>query len=162
MIKNKKAKIISVAICFLIPIILTAAKPKPIFYSTYDNELIAVVIDGKLHFNRNKASNHFFAFDTWKQNNSEETGTPNKRIRCKKGLCIIQTENWSLAYTQKFMPLLKNISKLCAENDFLVSYLDITAGENCHAKILRGGFVMYKNGRIEYINSNRWWHNSPK
>jgi competence protein ComEC len=162
MIKNKKAKIISVAICFLIPIILTAAKPKPIFYSTYDNELIAVVIDGKLHFNRNKASNHFFAFDTWKQNNSEETGTPNKRIKCKKGLCIIQIENWSLAYTQKFMPLLKDISKLCAENDFLVSYLDITAGENCHAKILRGGFVMYKNGRIEYINSSRWWHNSPK
>ncbi len=162
MIKNKKAKIISVAICFLIPIILTAIKPKPVFYSTYDNELIAVVQDGKLHFNRNKASNHFFAFDTWKQNNNEETETPNKRIKCKKGLCIIQTENWSLAYTQKFMPLLNGVGKLCDENDFLVSYLNITADKNCNAKILRGGFVIYKDGRIEYINSSRWWHNSPK
>ncbi|MFA7188270.1 MAG: ComEC/Rec2 family competence protein [Alphaproteobacteria bacterium] len=162
MIKNKKAKIISVAACFLIPIILTTIKPKPIFYSTYDNELIAVVQDGKLHFNRNKASNHFFAFDTWKQNNNEETGTPNKRIKCKKGLCIIHTEKWSLAYTQKFIPLLNGVKKLCDENDFLVSYLDITAGEKCHAKVLRGGFVIYKNGNIEYINSSRWWHNSPK
>ncbi|NMA32611.1 MAG: ComEC family competence protein [Alphaproteobacteria bacterium] len=162
MIKNKKIKVISVAICFLIPIILTAIKPKPIFYTTHDNELIAVVLNGKLHFNRNKSSKHFFAFDTWKQNNFEKTGTPNKRIKCKKGLCLIQTEKWSLAYTQKFMPLLKNAEQLCIENDFLVSYLKIVDKNNCQAKILRGGFVIYKNGHIEYINSNRWWHNQPK
>ncbi len=162
MIKNKKIKFSLFAMLYLLAVILTITKPKPIFYASVDHELIAVVQNGQLHFNRNKSSNNYFAFDAWKQNNSEKTGTPNKRIKCDKGLCIIKTEKWSLAYTQKFKPLLNGIGKMCAENDFIVSYLNITADKNCHAKILHGGLMIYKSGRVEYIPANRWWHIRPK
>ena len=156
-----QARVCLIIFFFGIGIILTAAKPRPVFYATADHELIAVVQDGKLRFNRNKASSHYFAFDTWKLSNFEPAGTPNLRIKCEKGLCIIKTQNWSLAYTQKFMPLLNNMEKLCAENDFIVSYLNITDALNCKAEVLSGGFVIYKNGRVEYVTSNRYWHIRP-
>lgn len=160
-IKNRKIKFPLFAMLYLTSIILVATKPKPIFYASVNHELIAVVQNDELYFNRNKSSNNYFAFDAWKQNNFEKTGAPNKRIKCVKGLCIIQTEKWSLAYTQKFMPLLNSIGKMCAENDFIISYLDITADKNCHTKILHGGLVIYKSGRIEYVTANRWWHIRP-
>ncbi|MCL2749378.1 MAG: ComEC family competence protein, partial [Alphaproteobacteria bacterium] len=117
LIKNMKLKITTTTVCILLAVLVIWIKPKPVFYATADHEVIAVVIDNELHFNRNKASGNFFAFDTWKVSNFEPKGTPNKRIKCEKGLCLIKTENWSLAYTQKFMPLLNNMDKLCAEND---------------------------------------------
>jgi competence protein ComEC len=159
--KSKRAGIAAAAASFSLAFVFVAAKPRPIFYATADHELIAVVQDGELRFNRGKASNHHFAFDTWKQANFEPAGTPNKRIACKKGLCVVRTEKWSLAYTQKFMPLLNNMEKLCAENNFIVSYLDIDAPKNCKAEILRGGFVIYKNGKVERVTSGRWWHKKP-
>ena len=162
MIKNKKAKIISFISCFLISGILTAINPRPIFYATNDHELIAIVKNKHLYFNHKSWSNHYFTFDTWKQNNFEEIGTPNRKIKCKKGLCLIKTKNWSLAHTERFMPLLNNIEQMCAENDFIVSYLDINANENCNAKILHDGFMIYENGKIRYTITNRWWHNLPK
>ncbi|MCL2748949.1 MAG: ComEC family competence protein [Alphaproteobacteria bacterium] len=162
LVKNKKIKIIAIASCVLLSVIIIVAKPRPIFYTTADHELIAIVQDGKLYFNRNKASNHYFAFDTWKISNFEPTGTTNLRIKCEKGLCIIKTENWSLAYTQKFMPLLNHMEELCTENDFIASYLNITNASNCKAEILSKGFVIYKNGRVEYVIANRYWHIRPK
>lgn len=162
LIKNKKLKFPLFAVLYMLSVILTITKPKPIFYASANHELIAIIQNDELHFNRNKSSNNYFAFDAWKQNNFEKTGTPNKRIKCEKGLCIIQTEKWSLAYTQKFIPLLNNIGKMCNENDFIISYLDIDAGKDCHARILHGPLVIYKTGRVEYITANRWWHIRPK
>lgn len=55
---------------------------------------------------------------------------------------------------------MKNISGLCRDEniDYIVSYFDIDAPK-CNNKILRGGIVIYKSGRIKYIKSNRPWHN---
>jgi competence protein ComEC len=155
--KNKATKYFIAAGLALLSIILIAIKPKPVFYSTADNEVVAVVQDGALHFNRNKSSNNYFAFATWKRNNMEKDDTPNKRIKCYRALCIIQTKNWSLAYTEKFMPLIRDIKGMC-ENDFLVSYLDVKPSASCKAKVLKGGFVIYENGKVEYTISDRFWH----
>ncbi|MCL1891862.1 MAG: ComEC family competence protein [Alphaproteobacteria bacterium] len=161
MVKNKRMQIIATASCFLLSAIWITASPRPVFYASADHELIGLVKDGKLHFNRNKASGNNFAFDSWKLSNFEQAGTINLRIKCEKGLCEINTEKWNLAYTQKFIPLLNNMEKLCAENDFIVSYLKIEA-PNCRAEILRGGFVIYKSGKVEYVTANRYWHIRPK
>jgi hypothetical protein len=137
-----------------------AIQSRPLFYATGDHELVGFVKDDrKLEFNKSRASNHYFAFDNWKQLNYEPTGTPNPRRKCKNGLCIYKTENWNLAYMQKFMPTYKNIVELCRDKniDFIVSYFDIHAPK-CYAKIINGGFVIYKNGDIKYTPANRIWH----
>lgn len=143
-----------------IGIIIVIATPKPAFYTTYDNELVAFRENGKLEFNKSRASNHFFAFDTWKQMNFEPLGTPNVRRKHVKGLYIYQTDKFKLAYMQKFVPLQKNIVTLCQDEtiDYIVSYFHIDAPK-CHAKILRGAFVIYNSGRIKYVTTGRPWHN---
>ena len=132
---------------------------KPAFYATYDNELVGFVVDDKLRFNKSRASNHYFAFDTWKQLNTEPTKTENKRYKCDNGVCNYHTPNWSLVYIQKYVPLSKNIVSLCNDSniDFIVSYFKIDAPK-CNHKILYGGFVIYKNGKIKYTPTNRYWH----
>ena len=142
-------------------ITIVAITPRPIFYATHDHELVAFVeADSKLSFNKSRASNHYFTFDTWKQFNGEDVGTKNRRRKPTDGIWIYETPNFTLAYIQKFAPLMKNISGLCRDEniDYIVSYFDIDAPK-CNNKILRGGIVIYKSGRIKYIKSNRPWHN---
>ena len=130
--------------------------PRPIFYSTHDNELVGFVgADGNLEFNKSRASNHFFAFDTWKQINGEDTGTPNRRREHDAGLY----RYGDIVYAQRFMPLMKNIETLCADDGvrYIVSYLDIKS-EQCGHKILRGGFVIYPGGRVRRTQQNRRWN----
>lgn len=139
-------------------IVSIAVKPKPVFYATSDHELVAFNHHGKLEFNKARASNHYFAFDTWKQFNFEDTGTENKRHKCKSGVCVYETDKWKLAYMQRFMPLYKNIVEFCRDDEikYIVSYFDIDAPK-CNHKILRGGFVIYPSGNVEYVPTNRYW-----
>lgn len=130
--------------------------PRPIFYATYDNELVAFVRDdGKLEFNKSRASNHYFAFDTWKQLNGEEQNTPNRRRKHDNGIYRYN----DIVYVQKFIPLMKNIENLCRDNSvrYIVSYYDIKS-KYCAHKLLRGGFVIYPSGRVKNIIRNRRWN----
>ena len=137
-------------------LICVATTPRPIFYTTHDNELVGFIDDnGKLEFNKSRASNHFFAFNTWKQLNNEEIDTPNPRRKHIDG--VYKYNN--IVYIQKFVPLMNNLQKLCNDEsvDYIVSYWNISS-EKCAHKILRGGFIMYPNGRIKYTSHNRLWH----
>jgi len=136
--------------------ICVATTPKPIFYTTHDNELVGFIDDnGKLEFNKSRASNHFFAFNTWKELNNEAIDTPNPRRKHDNG--VYRYNN--IIYIQKFVPLMNNLQKLCNDEsvDYIVSYWNIDS-EKCAHKILRGGFIMYPNGRIKYTPANRPWH----
>ena len=143
---------------------IIAFTPRPIFYATNDHELVAFVSpDGTIEFNKSRASNHYFTFDTWKQINGTDIDTPNHRRAPDNGVWIFNTPGFNLAYIQKFVPLMQNIGALCAnkEIDYIVSYFDVDAPE-CNNKILRGGFVIYEPNRIKYIRLNRPWHNPPE
>ena len=145
-------------------ITIVAITPRPIFYATHDHELVAFVeADSKLSFNKSRASNHYFTFDTWKHFNGEDIGTQNRRRKHNNGIWIYETKNFTLAYVQKFVPLMHNIENLCNNNDidYIVSYFDVNSA-GCNHKILRGGFVIYESGHIEYINLMRPWHNPPE
>jgi competence protein ComEC len=129
--------------------------PKAVFMATYDNELVAFLRDdGKLEFNKSRASNHYFAFDTWKQINGENTNTPNPRRKHEHGVYRYR----DIVYIQKFVPLMKNIKALCNDDNvrYIVSYFDIKS-ENCANKILRGGFVIYPDGRVRHVANKRRW-----
>ncbi len=142
---------------------LIALWPRPIFFSTNDNELVAFYENGKLEFNKSRASNHFFAFDTWKQMTASDLSAPNHRRAYNGGVYKFNTPEFNLVYIQKFMPLQNNIVELCRDDsiDYIVSYFDITA-PHCDAKILRGGMVIYPSGRIKYTPINRRWNRSPR
>lgn len=130
--------------------------PKPIFFATPDNELVAFVNDKKqLEFSKSRASNHKFAFNTWKSINGEQPDTPNKR---KKHINGVFRQN-NIVHIQKFVPLVKNIERLCNDDsvDFIVSYFKIDAPKCAH-KILNGGFVIYPNNRVKYLQSGRKWN----
>lgn len=140
--------------------IIISEYDKPVFYITTDHELIGMVYDGKLEFNKARAANHYFAFDAFRKLNNEPHNDTNIRRKCPDGVCIYKSDKFTIAYIQKFLPLQKYIVKLCHDNDidFIVSYFKIDA-PHCAKKILNGGFVMYKSGRIKRTPSNRWWHN---
>lgn len=143
-------------------ITVIATYPKPIFYATADHELVAFVNQntGTLEFSKSRASNHYFTFDTWKQINGDAVETKNIRRKPIDGVWIYETQNFTLAYIQKFVPVMKNINSLCKnENiDYIVSYFDINAPK-CNHKILRGGFVIYPSGTVKYVYHLRPWHN---
>ena len=130
--------------------------PRPIFMATYDNELVAFVRDDeKLEFNKSRASNHYFAFNTWKQLNGEEQDTPNRRRKHEDGIY----RYGNIVYIQKFVPLMKNIDNLCCDDSvkYIVSYYEINSNKCAH-KLLRGGFVIYPNGRVKHTIRNRRWN----
>ena len=145
-------------ICATIGIIIVAVRETPVFYATSDHELIGMVYDGKLEFNKARASNHYFAFNTFRKLNNEAAQDTNIRRKCPGGVCIYESEKWTLAYIQKFVPLHKNIVNLCRDDDidFIVSFFDISAPK-CNHKILHNGFVIYKSGKLEQTPVNRWW-----
>ena len=141
-------------------IITIAISPKPLFFATADHELVGMVDGDKIVFNKSRASNHFFTFDTWKRFANISVNTPNTRAKNDKGLFIFRSPKTTIAYMQKFLATQNNIVKLCTDDniDFIVSYLHINA-PYCEHKILNGGFIMYENGKIIYQNSHRRWHN---
>ena len=141
-------------------VVIVHIEPKPLFYSSYDNELVAFVGDnGKLEFNKSRASNHYFAFDTWKQINNEETQTKNTRRKHVKGVYEYKTKKFNLVYIQKFVPLMNNITKLCNDKnvDYIVSYFDIDS-EMCANKILGYGVMIYPSGKIKNTSTKRPWN----
>lgn len=161
LIRPLKTKInyICGAIFIMLGIITIATTPKPLFMTTSDHELVAFVNNNEITFNKSRASNHYFTFDTWKHFAHINTDTPNTRAKHNKGLYIFQSPKIKIAYMQKFSALQNNITKLCNDNsvDYIVSYFDITA-PNCKSKILHGGFIIYENGKIIYLNHNRRWN----
>ncbi len=142
-------------------IIAIIIAPRPVFFASPDHELVAFRTDNKIEFNKSRASNHFFAFDTWKQISNIKTDTPNIRRKHRKGLYIFETKNFNLAYMQKFTPLYQNINRLCHDDniDYIISYFDIDA-KSCHNKILpNGGLIIYETGKIITMPTSRPWHN---
>jgi len=141
-------------------IIVIAATPRPVFFASPDHELVAFRTGDKIEFNKSRASNHYFAFDTWKQISNIRTDAPNTRRKHKKGLYLFKTENFNLAYVQKFVPLRANITKLCRDDDtdYIVSYFDVSS-PTCDPKILRGPVLIYSSGRVVRIPHSRPWHN---
>ncbi len=140
----------------LVGIACVYVTPQPIFFASYDNELVAFVRDdGKLEFNKSRASNHYFAFNTWKQLNGEKVGTPNRRRKHENGVY----RYGNIVYVQKFVPLMKNIDKLCRDDGikYIVSYYEIDSNMCAH-KLLRGGFVIYPDGRVKHTIRNRRWN----
>lgn len=158
LIRNIKIKINCVLFALFvgIGIVLVQTNPKPIFWTTDDNELVAFVDDnGKLEFNKSRSSNHYFAFETWKKFNGEAINTPNKRYKHNKGVYRYN----DIVYIQKFVPLMNNIKSLCNDDSvrYIVSYFDIKS-ENCGHKILQGGFIIYPGGRVKYTTTKRRWN----
>ncbi len=156
----RKANYILFTVFILFGIAIIGTQPKPIFYVTPDHELIGMVYDGKLEFNKARASNHYFAFNAFRKLNGEAPADTNIRHKCPDGVCIYESDKWTVAYIQKFKPLQKHFADLCRNDDidFIVSYFDISA-PHCAHKILHNGFVIYKSGHIQYTSTNRWWHN---
>jgi competence protein ComEC len=158
-VKSRRANYALFLVFVSTGVAVTATRPRPLFYATDDHELVAFVADGKLEFNKARASNHYFAFESWKHLNYQPADTDNRRRKCIRGVCVYETPNWTLAYVQRYMPLSRNIAALCGDPkiDFIVSYFKIESVK-CNRKILRGGFVIYESGRIEYTPAARWWH----
>ena len=148
------------AIFILAGIITIWVSPKPLFFATADHELVGMVDNDKIVFNKSRASNHYFTFDNWKHFAGVPADTPNTRAKNDKGLFIFQSPKTTIAYVQKFTATQNNIVNLCTDDnvDFIVSYLNIRA-PYCEHKILHGGFIMYENGEIIYQNPHRRWHN---
>ena len=152
------------AVFFAIGITIICTTQPPVFYVTHDHELAAFVgPDNKLEFTKSRASNHYFTFDTWKHINGEDAGTKNIRRAPVDGVWVYKTQKFTLAYIQKFVPLMRNIEKLCNDDDidYIVSFFDVQS-KQCNHKILRGGFVIYPNGKIKYLVNSRPWHNPPE
>lgn len=147
----------------LIGIITIIATSRPVFMTTADHELVGFVNNDEITFNKSRASNHYFTFDTWKKFAHIKTDDTNTRAKHTKGLYIFRAPKFTVAYMQKFLTLEQNITKLCNDKsiDYIVSYLDIN-NENCDNKILRGGFVIYESGKITYLNHHRRWHSQPQ
>lgn len=147
------------SVCTILFSVIVFTYPRPVFMTTSDNELVAFADNGSIKFNKTRASNHFFAFSTWKQMCNISPNTPNIRYKHDKGVYTFNTPRFNLVYIQKFVPLQKNISQLCEDNniDYIVSYFRINS-QKCNHKILRGGFVIYPSGHIKYIPTKRWWH----
>ncbi len=139
---------------------MTALAPRPMFFATSDHELVAFANDDAIEFNKARASNHYFTFDTWKQMLGLPAGTKNIRRAHDRGVYDFKTQNFHLVYIQKFVPLMRNIEKLCHDPDidYIVSYFDIQS-PSCGDKILRGGFVIDPSGRVRNAQLNRRWHN---
>ena len=147
----------------LVGIITIIATPRPVFMATADHELVGFVNNNEITFNKSRASNHYFTFDTWKKFAHIKTNDTNTRAKHTKGLYIFRSPKFTVAYMQKFSTLEQNVTKLCDDEsiDYIVSYLDIN-NENCKNKILRGGFIIYESGKIIYLNHRRRWNSLPQ
>ena len=161
--KNFFMKNINYVLCagfVCVAAVIYVCQSKPLFYATSDHELVAFNVDGKLQFNKSRASKHYFAFNSWYEFNNETKPDKNKRYKCDHGFCIYKTQKWNLAYMQNFTATLNNLEKVCRDKDinFIVSVFDIKS-ESCYGKILTDGLLIYPNGHIVKIINHRPWHN---
>ncbi|MCL2331514.1 MAG: ComEC family competence protein [Proteobacteria bacterium] len=171
---RRKANLFLALAPVLVALALIAFRQKPIFYATGDHGLVAFVTDdGTLQFNHGRDSGHYFTFETFESMNGQRPGPRESRRPIGKGfaggkyradcadkVCVYATPKWRLAYVQQFVPLYRNIEKLCDGNNslnFIIPYFQIRA-PNCAAQILNGGLVIYESGRVEYTPSGRIWH----
>jgi competence protein ComEC len=151
-------------------LIVIALRPRPIFYASHDNQLVAFMQDdGTLQFNRGRSSAHRMTFNSWEKSNWQRTPETRRPIRrgfdgerfratCARRVCIYETPNWKLAYIHQFVPLALNIEKLCnSDVDFIITPWRISA-PNCDEQILSGGLVIYKDGTVRRMPTNRIWH----
>ena len=122
-------------ILFVFAALFWLARPAPVLKTTADNEVVS--FNGL--FNAGYSANHPFAIPR---------GSP--RADCKKGVCEYRTEKWSAVSIQRFMPLVKNIGRLC-EYDFIISYLPIELPA-CPEKVVVGGARIFRDGRIEKVS----------
>lgn len=162
-LKTLVARHINLVLCPFFICVGTAiwlTSPRPIFYISHDHKLIGAVLDGKLKFNRDHDSGNYFAFDNWRKMNREKTGTENERITKESGVYTILNSHWKIVYLPNFSSVSKNIVSMCKDSEikYIASYFDIDS-ENCENKIIHGGAVIYKSGHIDYVPSNRLWHN---
>ena len=157
-IKNINYILFSVFVC--IATFVYVNRNKPLFYASTDHELVAFNMNGKLQFNKSRASNHYFAFSSWYQYNDQTQPDKNTRYNCDHGFCVYKTHNWNLVYMQNFTSVLDNIEKVCNDKniDYIVTPFDITS-PNCHGKILENGLMIYPNGSVTEIINRRPWHN---
>ncbi len=161
---RRRMNYVTATIIAIIGATVVVATPRPIFYATPDHELVGFVENGKLKFNKSRASNHYFAFNTWKQINGEDADTPNPRYVHAGGVYTYRTPKFTLVYIQKFVPLMNNIVSLCNDDsvDYIVSYFHIDAPK-CANKILHdGGIMLYPSGRVKYLNATRPWNNPQR
>lgn len=161
---RRRVNYITAGIIAIIGVVVVVATPRPVFYATPDHELVGFVENGKLKFNKSRASNHYFAFDTWKQINGESTSTPNPRYVHAGGVYTYRAPKFTLVYIQKFVPLMNNIVSLCndANIDYIVSYFNIDAPKCTHKILHDGGIMIYPSGRVKYLNATRPWNNPQK
>ncbi|MCL2018022.1 MAG: ComEC family competence protein [Alphaproteobacteria bacterium] len=166
-----RLNIIFAGIFAVFSLVMVALWQRPIFYATHDRELVAFMKDdGTLQFNKSRSGNHKMAFGAWENFNWTSVPESRKPIRkgfagekysviCENRVCIYTTPKWKLAYIQQFVPLANSIKSLCMPGnmDFIVTYWDLAAPD-CAARILSGGFVIYKNGNVKHIPANRVWH----
>lgn len=166
-VKSNSEKFIHKNINYLIGALFIASglivfvfTPKPLFYATADHKLVGFKVDDKIKFNKSRSAQHYFAFDTWRQFNNETPSDKNERYKCNKGLCIYKTPKWNLVYMQKFTTIMDNIETICNDTsiDYIVSSFDISL-QNCHAKILTDGILIYPSGHIKHFSNHRPWHN---
>jgi len=161
--KTLIARHINLVLCPLFIIIGTSiwlTSPRPIFYISHDHKLIGAVIDNKLKFNKTHDSGNYFAFDNWRKMNREKTGIENERLTKESGVYTISRPYWEIVYLPNFASVSKNIISMCQTPGikYIASYFDIDP-TNCKNKIIHGGAVVYKSGHIDYVPSNRLWHN---
>lgn len=161
---RRRMNYVTATIIAIIGATVVVATPRPVFYATPDHELVGFVENGKLKFNKSRASNHYFAFNTWKQINGEDADTPNPRYVHAGGVYTYRAQKFTLVYIQKFVPLMNNIVSLCNDDgvDYIVSYFHIDAPK-CANKILHeGGIMLYPSGRVKYLNAMRPWNNPQR
>lgn len=154
--------VLAITFC-TIGIIIWASKPRPVFYISNDHKLIGAVQDGKLKFNKSHDSGNYFAFDTWRKSNGEMPSDVNERLPKESGVYTILINDWKLVYIQNFVPLSRNLFSICNDEStrYIASYFKIDS-EQCGNKIIHGGAVVYRNGRVIYVPSHRLWHNPPE
>lgn len=160
--KNWFIKNVNCILCILFigtAILINVSMPHPLFYATDDHQLIGFVVDDKLQFNHAKMSKHYFAFSSWYEFNNEKVPEKNKRYKCYHGLCRYNTDKWNLVYMQNFTTLMNNIENICLDKsvDYIVTTFEINA-QNCNAKILKDGLIIYPNGKFTTIVNRRPWH----
>lgn len=143
-------------------LIIFSFSPRPLFYASDEHNLVGFVVDNEIQFNKARSSKHFFAFNTWRQFNNEPPKDTNKKYKCKSGLCVYETANWKLVYMQKFTTILNNFDDVCMDKsvDYMVTPFDMS-GENCHAKILNDGILIYPSGHVKYFSNQRLWNIMP-
>lgn len=157
---HRRENLAAFSICAIAACITVALTPRAVFYATADHELVAFIENKNIEFNKARAANHKFAFDTWKQLNGTSVDAPNVRRKCPDGVCLFSPGRFTLAYIQRFIPLAREISNLCSDDDidYIVSYFDVRVPK-CEHKILRGGFAIYDSGYVRPVRTSRWWHN---